>query len=171
MELGLWRCEVALTVKQEAFCLAFVETGIASEAYRRSYSAGRMKQETIHVKAAELMADGKVAVRIAELRAAATKKAVKKLEISKEWVLGQLVENVAMAKSAEPVLDNEGNPTGEYKQNLAAANKALELIGKELAMFVERKEVRNGSLDDASIEELMEIRKSLEDKKGNAVRH
>ena len=67
--------------------------------------------------------------------------------------LDQLVENVKMAKQAEPVLDHEGKPTGEYRQNLPAANKALELLGKELGMFVDRKEVRTGDLDDVPHEE------------------
>ena len=35
-----------LTEKQEAFCRAFVETGNASEAYRRSYDAKNMGQNT-----------------------------------------------------------------------------------------------------------------------------
>jgi phage terminase small subunit len=57
-----------LTPKQEAFCLAYVETGNASEAYRRAYDASRMKDATIHVKASELLSDGKVTVRLEELR-------------------------------------------------------------------------------------------------------
>ncbi|MGU9998175.1 terminase small subunit, partial [Bordetella avium] len=39
---------MALTPKQEAFALAYVETGNASEAYRRAYSAERMKPETVN---------------------------------------------------------------------------------------------------------------------------
>ena len=37
-----------MTPKQEAFCLAFIETGNASDAYRRAYSAGKMKPATIN---------------------------------------------------------------------------------------------------------------------------
>lgn len=58
-----------MTPKQEAFCLAYIETGNASEAYRRSYSAENMKPESINVKASELLADGKITVRVAELKA------------------------------------------------------------------------------------------------------
>ena len=36
-----------LTPKQEAFARAYIETSNASEAYRQSYSASRMKDETI----------------------------------------------------------------------------------------------------------------------------
>jgi len=58
-----------MTPKQEAFCLAYVETGNASEAYRRAYNASKMKPATINVKASELLADGKIAVRVDELKA------------------------------------------------------------------------------------------------------
>lgn len=57
-----------LTIKQEAFCQAYIETGNASEAYRSAYAADKMKAEAIHVKASELLTNGKVAVRVAELQ-------------------------------------------------------------------------------------------------------
>lgn len=56
-----------LTPKQDAFCLAYMETGNASEAYRRSYNAGGMKPESVWRKANELMDNVKVAARIADL--------------------------------------------------------------------------------------------------------
>lgn len=59
----------ALTPKQEAFALAYVETGNASEAYRRAYDASKMKPAVINVKASQLLAEDKVAVRVAALRA------------------------------------------------------------------------------------------------------
>ncbi|MEG0278047.1 MAG: terminase small subunit [Morganella sp. (in: enterobacteria)] len=60
---------MALTLKQEAFCQAYIENkGNASEAYRTAYATGKMKAETIHVKASELLNDGKVTVRISELQ-------------------------------------------------------------------------------------------------------
>jgi len=58
-----------LTLKQESFCRFYLETGNASEAYRRAYDASGMQDTTIHVKASELLANGKVAVRVAELLA------------------------------------------------------------------------------------------------------
>lgn len=140
---------VVLTAQQEAFALAVASGKSQADAYREAYPRSKKwKDEVIYVKASELMANGKVLVRVAALRDEITAPAKKKLAIDKEWVLRQLIENVAMAKSAEPVLDNEGNPVGEYKQNLAAANKALELIGKEFGMFVDRKEIRTGNLDE-----------------------
>lgn len=65
-----------LTQKQERFALAYIETGNASEAYRRAYDASRMKPETIASRASELLAERKVTGRVAELRQAASDKAV-----------------------------------------------------------------------------------------------
>lgn len=58
-----------ITPKQEAFALAYVETGNASEAYRRAYDAGNMKPESINRKAKELLDNGKIAARVDALRA------------------------------------------------------------------------------------------------------
>lgn len=57
-----------LTPKQEKFCLKYVETGNASEAYRQSYDAENMKADVITVKACELLKGGNVAVRVKELQ-------------------------------------------------------------------------------------------------------
>jgi phage terminase small subunit len=56
-----------LTPKQEAFCLAYIETHNASEAYRRAY-ATKASAKTIHEKASRLLAEGKVRARLKELR-------------------------------------------------------------------------------------------------------
>jgi len=57
-----------LTPKQEGFCLSYIETGNASEAYRLNYDAENMKPATIKVKASELLNNGKVTARLAELQ-------------------------------------------------------------------------------------------------------
>ncbi|MEE4462651.1 terminase small subunit [Azotobacter chroococcum] len=59
---------MSLTPKQEKFCLAYLETGNASEAYRRAYSAQNMKPESIAVAASRVLGNAKVALRLAELR-------------------------------------------------------------------------------------------------------
>ena len=57
-----------LTPKQEAFCQAYIETGNASEAYRKAYAADRMKPESVNRKAKELLENGKITARIAALQ-------------------------------------------------------------------------------------------------------
>lgn len=58
----------SLTVKQEVFCTAYIETGNASEAYRQVYDAQNMNAATINRKAFELTANGKITARLDELR-------------------------------------------------------------------------------------------------------
>lgn len=136
-----------LTPKQEKFCQWIVKGETQADAWRKSYTVQKTtKNETVQANASRLMADSKVIARVAELR----KPVIEKLQLTKEWVLNELVEIVRMGKSTELELTNneDGEPvTAEVKQNLAAANKALELIGKELAMFVDRKEIRTGDLE------------------------
>ncbi|HBB9120208.1 terminase small subunit [Serratia marcescens] len=59
---------MTLTIKQEAFCQAYIETGNASEAYRSSYAAENMKPDAVHVQASKLLDNPKIALRVAELR-------------------------------------------------------------------------------------------------------
>lgn len=58
-----------MTPKQEKFCQLYVELGIASEAYRRSYDARGMSAASVNRKAKELLDNGKIAARLAQLRA------------------------------------------------------------------------------------------------------
>ena len=63
---------VQLTDKQEAFALAYVETGNATEAYRRAYNvADNCRDSWIYVEAAQLLDHPKINPRIVELQAQA----------------------------------------------------------------------------------------------------
>ena len=57
-----------LTIKQEKFCQAYLETGNASEAYRKAYNALKMKPETINRNAKALLDNSKIATRVKELK-------------------------------------------------------------------------------------------------------
>ena len=60
-----------LTPKQEAFAQAYVEAGNASEAYRQCYNVRETtKPESVWQSACRLLADVKVASRVAQLQAA-----------------------------------------------------------------------------------------------------
>ena len=61
--------ERSLTLKQEKFCHYYVDTdGNASEAYRMSYDASKMKPETIWSAASRLLTNSKVSTRINEIK-------------------------------------------------------------------------------------------------------
>lgn len=88
---------MALTPKQEAFALAYVETGNASEAYRRAYSAVNMKPEVIANKASALLKRGEVRVRVEMAQA----KAVERHETTVDDILRELEEARALAAGGE----------------------------------------------------------------------
>ena len=75
-----------LSVKQEKFCNYYIECGNASEAYRRAYSCSNMKDESINVKAVELLNNGKITVRVKDLQ----EELKRKSDITKEEVLNML---------------------------------------------------------------------------------
>lgn len=59
---------VNITPKQEKFCMAYIETGNASEAYRKAgYSKG-MSDKTVNEASARLLKNSKVIARLAEIR-------------------------------------------------------------------------------------------------------
>ena len=86
-----------LTPKQEAFALAYVETGNASEAYRRAYSAEKMKPETVTKRASELLANGEVTGRVLQLQAAT----VERHEITVDDLIRELEEARTAASNQE----------------------------------------------------------------------
>jgi phage terminase small subunit len=77
--------------------------------------------------------------RIEELRLCVSQAAVTRAAVDREFVLSGLKENFERAMQHEPVLNAKGVPTGEYRYNGAVACRSLELLGKELGMFIDRK--------------------------------
>lgn len=90
---------MALTQKQENFCLSYVEQGNASEAYRQSYNAGKMKPETINRNAKALLDDSKIATRVSDLR----EKAAERNAITVDDLIAELEEARQAALLAETV--------------------------------------------------------------------
>lgn len=88
---------MSLTPKQEAFCLAYVETGNASEAYRTAYKADKMKPNSIHVNASKLLADAKVALRVKDIQ----RKHVERHEITVDDLIRELDEARRLALDTE----------------------------------------------------------------------
>lgn len=86
-----------LTPKQEAFCQAYIETGNASEAYRTAYAADKMKPESVNRKAKELLDNGKIAARVAELQG----EIKQRHNVTVDSLLAELEEARQKALSAE----------------------------------------------------------------------
>jgi phage terminase small subunit len=132
----------------------FVREIVKGSAPHAAYKAAGYKAKSVSVASAaasRLLSNVIVKQRLAELQTKAEEKAV----INKAWVLRRLVENVDRAMTAEPVRDKEGNPSGTFTYNGSVANRALELLGKEIGMFVDRSEVgKPGDFDHYSDDDL-----------------
>lgn len=151
-----------LTPKQEAFAQAYIETGNASEAYRRAYnvSAGT-KPNTIEKRACELLKHGKVAGRIAELQAGAQKRH----EVTVDRIVSEYVKiafadagdyfdwgpNGVTVKDKSELTPEQRSVVAEVSQTVTEKGgtirvklhdklNALEKLGKHLGMFVDKVE-------------------------------
>jgi phage terminase small subunit len=125
--------------RHERFAQELANGISATEAYERAgfarnrVSAHRLKQKpNIGERISELLKQRE------HINAQATAKAIEKTALTKEWVIERLIENANRAMQNVPVLDRDGRPTGEYRYEGQVANKALELLGKEIGMFVDR---------------------------------
>lgn len=127
-----------LTPKQEMFVKEYlVDLNATQAAIRAGYS-----KKTADRIGPELLGKTCVARAIEE----ANQKRAEKLELSAEWVLENLKNVAVRCQQAEPVMvfdysTKEMVETGEYQFDSKGANRALELIGKHLGMFVEKKEI------------------------------
>jgi hypothetical protein len=74
--------DAKLTAKQEAFAQGIADGLGQADAYRMAYDAEGMKDNTIYSKASVLMSDGKVAARVAELKAQVAEKQLWTREMS-----------------------------------------------------------------------------------------
>ena len=153
-----------MTPKREHFARAYVENGCASTAYRMAFDAERMKAATIHKRASELLANGEVAGRIAELQAEAQTRhgltidaLIMELESGRQVARiegqGGAMVSATMAKARLAGLDN-GGPMNFALPEIKDAETALSVSaaiiqavsqgritrdeGKDLAAMVHR---------------------------------
>jgi phage terminase small subunit len=122
-----------LTLKQEAFCQAYIRLGDKTAAYREAYSTGNMKNETIHSKANLLSNKGNVGARIKELQSTVADIAEKEFKITAEEMLrhlnilrkARIDEYVEYHEFEVPVTTTTG--TGKNKTVLTNIEKRTEL--------------------------------------------
>lgn len=107
-----------LTAKQEAFCREYcVDFNATQAAKRAGYS-----EDTAYSTGWENLKKPEITNRIAELQ----KTHNKKIDLNREYVINNIQEIAELAKN---------------DANFNAALKALELLGKHLAIFTEKKEI------------------------------
>jgi phage terminase small subunit len=124
--------------KRELFAQELAKGTTAMAAYEiAGYKDGQKhahrlgKDSGVVGRVAELLAER------AKMHAEATQIATEALGIDREWVLARLKENAQRAMQAVPAAD------GQFKYDGSVANRALELLGKEIGMFIDRAETSN----------------------------
>lgn len=187
-----------LTPKQEAFCLAYIETGSASAAYRRAYDTSGMKDAVVHVKASELLANGKIAVRLQAIQESHRKRH----EVTVDRLVDELAKiafanagdyfawgpNGVTVKSSDELTVEQRSVVCEVSQTitkdggtvrvkLGDKQAAIEKLAKHLGMFIDR--VEHGqpgdftNLSRADLERLVieETKELLSERKKDATKH
>jgi phage terminase small subunit len=125
---------MALTSREKRFAAEYIKDHNGTKAAIRAGYSKNGAGQTAH----KLLKKTEIQKLIAEHDAEAVERAV----ITKAWVLQELQKNIIMAR-------NEGQ--------LSAANKALELLGKEKGMFVDRRLLGVRRIEDMTEEELLEF--------------
>lgn len=130
--------------RQERFAQELANGHSAASAYELAgfkpnrHNAARLaRADHIRARVTEILAGRN------EMTRKATEMATERLSITKETILRELWDNAQKAKDAGQI---------------GPSNRALELLGKELGMFIDRKEIsaRRG-VNDMTDAELMEI--------------
>ena len=107
-----------------------MQIGVAGFRPNHGNAGALTRKQHISIRVGELLQERE---RIDER---ATAEAIQEAALSKKWVLDRLVENVDRAMQAAEITDSRGKGTGEYRYEGSVANRALELLGKEMGMFL-----------------------------------
>jgi hypothetical protein len=128
--------------KWEAFAVAYAQHGNGTKAaLEAGFTPGRNNNQAAQ-RAVFLLKKPEVAKRIEQIRQTLKRKASASAGVDRAWVLDRLKGN------AEEALE---------RGDRAAANRALELIGKELNMFIDKKMVVYGPLDALTAPQLQRL--------------
>lgn len=167
-----------LTGPQEKFAQLIVSGKTQADAYRGAYKANKMTDETIHNKASKLMKVDEIRARVAEL----TEPAIKKVQITAERILeeiaavaftdvAQFYNDDGSVKRLDELSDEAKKGVKQYSVKRIKIGrddfidvpiinghdkmKALELLGKTLALFTDKHE-HTGTI---SLKDFIESRK------------
>lgn len=138
-----------LTPKQEKFIQEYLVDHNGTQAAIRAGYKARSAKST----ASYLLTNPDLLARVHEAQAAQAKQ----LCVDKNFVLMELLDTYRCCRAPTPVtkrdpLTGEMVETGEYQFDSRGANRALELIGKELGMFNDKLQlsgtINTGQLDN-----------------------
>ena len=153
-----------LTLKQERFVHEYlIDLNATQAAIRAGYSKKTAKQ----IGSQNL---SKLDISAAIQEAASER--IERIKIDADWVLQEQVKVYERCMTVHPVLDSQGNPTGEFRFNAAGANKALESIGKHTSINAFKPIEDDGSpIDTNWTVEIVHTSKEDYDRREKCVEH
>jgi phage terminase small subunit len=111
----------SLSKQRQLFVAEYLKDLNATQAaIRAGYS-----RKTARIQASKMLTNPNISAAIE----AAFERRIERAEVDADWVLHQAVLLYERCMQAEPVRDQEGNPTGEWKFDSAGAARALKIIG------------------------------------------
>lgn len=106
---------MALTQKQEAFVVKYLECDNATEAYKFAYDCENTSDAVKNKEASILLKNRKIAVRVKELKADINREVLSKVVIDRTFVTNGILDTITKA-------DSEGDRTNTLK--------GLDMLGK-----------------------------------------
>jgi phage terminase small subunit len=115
-----------LTIKQELFVQNYlIDLNATQAAIRAGYS-----ERTARKIGSENLSKPDISAAIQS----AAQDRIERTQIDADYVLQMTDELLKRCMQKEPVLDSDGNPTGEWKFDSAGASRALKLLGDHVAI-------------------------------------
>ena len=132
-----------LTFKQITFAQAVIAGKSLSDSYKAAYDCSKMNPKTIYTRGWQLRHNHD---KVKAFIDAAKASLASKISIDKSYVLEALHHSAETALARKTmklrkVINGEVVDVEAHYPDRGAANRALELLGKEAGMFVDRREV------------------------------
>jgi len=150
--------KVGLNERQKRFCEEYIKDLNGPAAYiRAGYQA-----KAADVCAAKLLATTNIKAYVNELKAQRSKRTA----IDADYVLYGIQDVVERCKQGKPVLDEDGNPTGEWRFEPNACLTGFKMLGQHLKLFTEKHEITGPNGKDIfgieQLERMLKLQKEQE---------
>lgn len=145
---------IELKGKELAFALAWIELGPCTGRNKQAAVKAGYAPASASVTGSKLLKKPKIAAYVRAREAAIVKHIEDKQLVTREWIISQLKKVYAQSMVGEPEMvweDGKLVHSGLWTFNDRGANRALELLGKTIGMFSDKKDDKAADLFNLTI--------------------